>query len=148
VVPRDLKTFVKQLTLQLSVNGIERQRAAATDWIWDFDEILRQSRRLRSTTWDWTEGVARLPFESDGAIPPRTLIMAGTPAGTIWQGPRMSDHAFGVFDLIASAFTKPIVRCVIDRYIARARRQKFYLKPGDVVTIEIDKMGRMSNTVV
>jgi 2-keto-4-pentenoate hydratase/2-oxohepta-3-ene-1,7-dioic acid hydratase in catechol pathway len=147
VVPRDLNTFVKRLTLQLSVNGIERQRAAATEWIWDFDEILRQSRRQRTATWDWTEGVARLPFGSDGAIPARTLIMAGTPAGTIWQGPRASDFAKGVFDLFASAFTKPILRCVIDQYIARARHENLYLKAGDIVTISVDKMGAMANTV-
>ena len=147
VVPRDLKAFVARLTLQLSVNGIERQRAPATDWIWDLDEILRQTRLKKDVTWEWTNGTARLPFTPDGAIPARTLIMAGTPAGTIWQGPGRQDFAFGALDMVLSAFTKPIVKCVIERYIARARRDAFYLKPGDRVTINVDNLGALENTV-
>ena len=147
VVPRDLKSFVADLTLQLSVNGVERQRAPVTEWIWDLDEILRQSRLKKDVTWEWTNGTARLPFAPDGAIPARTLVMAGTPAGTIWKGPGRQDFALGALDLILSAFTKPIVNCVIERYIARARRDAFYLKPGDRVTINVDNLGTLENTI-
>ncbi|NOT39817.1 MAG: hypothetical protein HOP13_04925 [Alphaproteobacteria bacterium] len=147
VVPRDLKSFVAGLTLQLSVNGMERQRAPVTEWIWDLDEILRRSRARRDTSWTYWGGMARLPFTPEGAIPPRTLIMAGTPAGTIWQGLRRKDYALGAVDCLLSAFTKPIAKCVVERYIAGARRAKTYLQSGDEISIRVDHLGSLANLV-
>ncbi len=164
VIPRDLKSFLSDLVLQLSVNGRERQRGPVTDWIWDLDEILRQTfARCPSSTdlanvvnpqkttplkrWTYWGGEARLPFDSEGAIPPRTLIMAGTPAGTIFNGIGTRDRMQGLLLWLLSGRKGPMPTRVIETYIARARKQKTYLQPGDVVSISVPKLGRMITPV-
>lgn len=147
VVPRDLNAFIDGLTLQLSVNGKERQRARATEWIWDFDEILRQARARRDVTWAYWGGTARLPIDAAGTIPERTLILAGTPAGTVFNGLVWSDYALGAFDWIIDLGQQSIVHQVIERYIARRQAQRIYLQPDDVVSIEVDRLGTLANTI-
>lgn len=147
VAPLELPTFVHSLTLQLSVNGVERQRARATEWIWDLDEILRQARLKRSAVWSWREGEAKLAFTESGAIPARTLIMAGTPAGTVFQGVPQRDRIQGVIKWILSGLKGSPKRHVIDAYIASSRAEKTFLQPGDVVTITVDRLGRLENKI-
>ncbi len=147
VVPRDLDAFVGGLILQLSVNGVERQRAPVTEWIWDLNEILNQARAKRETVWSWRQGEARLAFTEDGAIPARTVIMAGTPAGTLFQGVPGKDRQSGLVRWILSGFRGTVVKHVIDAYIARSQARKTYLQPGDQVTIRVDRLGTLSNRV-
>ena len=148
VAPVDLNTFARGLTLQLSVNGEERQRAPATEWIWDLDEIVRQARLKRNTVWAWREGEARLAFTEDGAIPARTLIMAGTPAGTVFQGVPGKDRLQGLIRWILSGLRSGPVPHVIDAYVARNIAEKTFLQPGDEVTITVDRLGRLANRIV
>ena len=148
VAPIDLNAFVKSLTLQLSVNGVERQRAPATEWIWDLDEIVRQARLKRGVVWSWREGDATLAFSENGAVPARTLIMAGTPAGTVFQGVPSKDRIKGVMRWISSGFRGAPVRHVIDAYVARSTAERSFLQPGDQVTITVDHLGRLSNRIV
>ena len=148
VVPRDLKAFVAGLHLQLSVNGKLRQSGPVTDWIWDLDTIIEKARAKRDTVWSWREGTARLAFSQGGEIPPRTLIMAGTPAGTIFQGVPGTDRLRGVLRWLLRAGTRPLIGQVIEAYIARNLAQKTYLQKGDQVTIAVDRLGVLSNTIV
>lgn len=148
VVPRDLESFVSKLTLQLSVNGAERQYGAATDWIWNFHDILREARQGRGTRWAYRGGEVRLPFDSDGAIPARTMLMAGTPAGTVFQGLSAADYFLGIRDFLLRGGRKPVIACLIDRYVARARAKRSYLQPGDRVDIRVDFLGALSTPVV
>ena len=147
VVPRDLSAFVAGLTLQLSVNGVERQRAPVTDWIWDLDEILARARARRDACWTWREGTARLAFTEDGAIPARTLVMAGTPAGTVFQGVPGGDRWAGLVRWILSGFRGGMVGHVIAAYVARSRVARTYLQPGDRVSIRVDRLGALTNRV-
>lgn len=147
VVPRDAGAFARGLTLTLNVNGQTRQRARVDLWIWDLDRILNEARAARGRAWAYWEGTARLPFDADGALPERTMILAGTPAGTVFNGFDWSDYAMGVVDWTLSGFKGKASRAVIERYIARMKKAKAYLRPGDVVTIESAKLGRLSNRV-
>jgi 2-keto-4-pentenoate hydratase/2-oxohepta-3-ene-1,7-dioic acid hydratase in catechol pathway len=148
VVPRDLKAFVSDLDLQLSVNGRVRQSGPVTDWIWDLDEILNQARAKRDATWAWREGTARLAFSNTGEIQPRTLIMAGTPAGTIFQGVPGRDRLRGVLNWLLGGRKKPLLAQVIEAYIDRNLAQRTYLQKGDQVTIMVDRLGTLSNAIV
>lgn len=139
VVPRDMRSFVVGLILQLSVNGEERQNAPAAEWIWDFDEIRRQAEARRDVTWAWREGTARLPLDE-----PRAMIMAGTPAGTVFQGIGRKDIAGGLWRWAAGGWGKPPTAHVVEQHIASARG---YLQPGDVVSIRVERMGTLSNRV-
>ena len=147
VIPVDLDAFVTGLTLQLSVNGVERQRAPVTEWIWDLREILSRSRARRDVVWSWRGGTARLAFAADGAIPARTLIMAGTPAGTIFRGVPGSDRRSGILKWVLSGFSQTVVHHVIAAYVARSRVQKTYLQPGDLVSISVNGLGTLCNRV-
>ncbi len=148
VVPRDLKAFVSDLDLQLSVNGTVRQSGPVTDWIWDLDEIVNQARAKRDASWAWREGTSKLAFSAKGEIPPRTLIMAGTPAGTIFHGVPGADRLSGAVKWLLSGRKKPLLAHVIEAYIARSLAQRTYLQKGDQVTIVVDRLGVLSNAIV
>jgi 2,4-didehydro-3-deoxy-L-rhamnonate hydrolase len=148
VVPRDMKSFIARVELKLSVNGQERQRAMVTNWIWDYDEIIRQARAQRALNWVYWGGTARLPFTADGAVPARTLVMAGTPAGTVFKGLDWGDYVAGILDWLFGGWNKTIAHHVVERHIAAARQGGAYLQPGDVVSIRIARMGALENRVV
>ena len=148
VVPRNLPSFLSRLTLQLSVNGQVRQNAAATDWIWDLDEIVRQCRRKRDVRWAYWGGEARLAFGEAGEIAARTVIMAGTPAGTVFQGVPTKDRLMGALGWLLSGRKKSMIAHVIERHIKSARAAKTYLQPGDQVDIRVHRLGCLSNRIV
>lgn len=148
VVPSDLPGFVHSLTLRLTVNGQVRQQAPATDWIWDLEEIVRQCRLKRDVRWSYWGGEARLAFGEGGEIPARTVIMAGTPAGTVFQGISTSDKLLGALAWLLSGRKKPLPFHVVQRHIKAARATRAYLQPGDRVDIEVDGLGALHNRVV
>lgn len=148
VVPRDLDRYVKGLTLQLSVNGQERQRTPADMWIWDFDRILVESEARRDQVWAHGDGTARLPFDAEGRVPGRTLIMAGTPGGTVFAGIDARSIGRGLAGWLAGGWDRPFKAWVIESHIDLARRQKRYLQPGDRMTIRVDGLGSLDNLVV
>lgn len=148
VVPRNLPSFLSRLTLQLSVNGQVRQHAAATDWIWDLEEIVRQCRLKRDVRWTYWGGEARLAFGEAADIPARTVIMAGTPAGTVFHGVPTKDRLMGALAWLLSGCKGPLIAKVIERYIKSARAAKTYLQPGDRVDIRVDRLGCLSNHIV
>lgn len=147
VVPRNVEAFAKELDLSLSVNGEARQASKVNLWIWDLARILEEARKARERSWAFENGEARLPVAADGAIPARTLVLAGTPAGTVFDGFAFSDYAGGAVDWIASGFRTPIERAVIARYVKRSLKEKSYLQPGDVVSSRADRLGTLENVV-
>jgi len=147
VIPRDLKTFVKPLELNLSVNGQARQKTRVTQWIWDLDRLLLETERRKDAVWTWREGQARLPVSAQGVIPDRTLILAGTPAGTVFKGPGPSSFVRGTLDWVAGFGKHSLVQAIIERTITDDRATNAYLQPGDVVTIRVDRMGTLENRV-
>jgi 2,4-diketo-3-deoxy-L-fuconate hydrolase len=147
VVPRDLKVFVEPMQLHLFVNGEERQRTRVTDWIWDLDRLLVEIAKRRSVRWTWREGSAQLPVNKDGVLPDRTLVLAGTPAGTIFQGPGPATFVRGAFDWVAKFGHGSPIAAIVERTITDDRASRGYLQAGDVVTIRVDHMGTLENRV-
>lgn len=147
VVPRDLKAFVAPLELHLSVNGEERQRTRVTAWIWDLDRLLVETAKRGGVSWRWREGSASLPVSRDGVLPDRTLVLAGTPAGTVFKGPGPATFVRGAFDWVARLGRDGIIAAVVERMIRDDRASGGYLQPGDVVTITADHLGTLENRV-
>jgi 2,4-diketo-3-deoxy-L-fuconate hydrolase len=147
VVPRDLKAFVEPLELHLSVNGEERQQTRVTTWIWDLDRLLVETAKRGGVSWRWREGSASLPISSDGIVPDRTLVLAGTPAGTVFKGPGPATFVRGAFDWVARLGRGGIVAAIVERTIRDDRASGGYLQPGDVVTIRADQLGTLENRV-
>lgn len=147
VIPRDLEAFAATVTLQLAVDGAERQRAKATQWIWDFGRILDEARARRTVEWNYWGGVARLPLDEAGGLPARTMILAGTPGGTVFKGLYPSAYARGLASWLLSGLRGGIAPHVVEAHIAAAKSYGDYLQPGSIVTIEADKMGALANRI-
>ena len=147
VVPRNLKTFVEPLELHLSVNGEERQHTRVTNWIWDLDRLLVESAKRAGVVWTWRAGSASLPVSRAGVLPDRTLVLAGTPAGTIFQGPGPATFVRGTFDWVTKFGRSGPIAAIIERTIADDRASGGYLQPGDVVTIQVEQMGTLENRI-
>ncbi len=147
IVPRDLDMFVSTLTLELSVNGEERQKAPATMWIWDFDRVLNEARAKSDVSWNYWGGAARLPFDEAGAVPARAMILGGTPGGTIFKGIYPSAYLRGVFGWIAGGFKGSPASRVVESHIKSAQESGGYLERGDVVSIDVDRMGALRNRI-
>ena len=147
VVPRDLNAFVEPLELHLSVNGEERQRTRVTNWIWDLDRLLVETAKRSGVSWIWRNGNAQLPVNKDGVLPDRTLVLAGTPAGTVFQGPGTATIVRGAFDWVAKFGQGSPISAIIERTITDDRASGGYLQPGDVVAIRVDQMGTIENRI-
>jgi 2,4-diketo-3-deoxy-L-fuconate hydrolase len=147
VVPRNLDQFVEDMELKLWVNGALRQNTPVTLWIWPPAEILSRAAAIQDRRWDWRGVEVALPFENN-MVPARTLVLAGTPDGTIFVAPGLSVMALGFLDWLFGGWDKSIIENVIDRYVDDARNEKLYLQPGDEILIKVDRMGLLMNKVV
>jgi 2-keto-4-pentenoate hydratase/2-oxohepta-3-ene-1,7-dioic acid hydratase in catechol pathway len=147
VIPADVRAFAAALTLRLWVNGALRQEAPVYRAIWDTDEILRQAENRKGQAWPYGEGTIMLPFRQ-GRVPARTLILSGTPSGTVFDGVRFMHRFRGALDWLTGGWDRPVQQWVADRYIREQRQLRRYLGPGDVVTIQVDRMGLLQNPVV
>ena len=147
VVPRDIKAFVQPLEMHLAVNGEERQHTRATKWIWDLDRLLVETAKRAGVVWKWRDGSASLPVSRAGILPDRTLVLAGTPAGTIFQGPGPATFVRGTFDWITKFDRSGPIAAIIERTIADDRASSGYLQPGDVVSIRAEQLGTLENRV-
>ena len=93
VIPRNVDAFYRDLTLELYVNGELRQRAVGGQMIWSPAEIARHALEGCDVAFHRREGTIGLT--DCAGIPPRTLILTGTPGGvmfhllTLW-----SEHAY------------------------------------------------------
>lgn len=147
VVPKDVRAFVRSLELELRVNGELRQRAPVTSWIWDLDRILAETWARRDVTWEHRgERVSLL--SPTKTIPDRTLVMAGTPAGTVFRGIDLGTRARGAIAWLLGGWDLALPRRVVEAYVREAREARVYLQPGDRVAIRADRLGVVENEIV
>ena len=84
VIPRDLDSFYKQVTLRLYLNGRLRQQDLAGHMAWGPREILTEIFRRKDWVFRNYEGSVPL-LDAAGRIPAGTVIFSGTPAGVIFK---------------------------------------------------------------
>lgn len=147
VVPRDLRAFAAPLELRLWVNGAPRQQARVAEQIWDFDRLLAETWARRDVTWEHRGAQVSL-LAPDGTIPARSLILSGTPGGTVFQGVGWGTRLRGLRGWLSGGWSQPVAGAVMETYIREARADGSYLQPGDRVTIRVDRMGVIDNPIV
>lgn len=147
VVPRDHRRFAAGLELRLYVNDVLRQRSTAKEMIWDFDEIIAQSWARKEQRWDHRGRQVSL-FGDSEVIPDRTLILSGTPHGTVFDGLRTRHYVSGLTTWLLGGWDEPIPEHVVSSYIDDARSAGVYLRADDRVEIHVDGMGVLRNQVV
>ena len=83
VIPRDADAFYRDLSLELYLNGDLRQRAVGGQMIWPPAEVV--SRAFESCDVVYHSEGETLGLTSCSGIPPRTLVLTGTPGGVIFH---------------------------------------------------------------
>ncbi|MEP0068981.1 fumarylacetoacetate hydrolase family protein [Pyruvatibacter sp.] len=146
VIPRNLRSFAPEVDLKLYRGNDLVQSAKQSLAIWDFDEILRQSAARADVTWDYEGRQVGLPI-TNGVVPARTGVLAGTPDGTVFKGVDRMAMVMGVVDWLMGGWNKPLTHWVIERHIARAMAQGDYLQPGETMTITADYLGELVNPI-
>lgn len=147
VVPRDPRGFAAGLELRLFVNGALRQRSSASEMIWDLDEIVRRTFAWKDRRWEHRGDRVGLLGGGGGAIPERTLILSGTPRGTVFAGLRARDYVAGAGAWVLGGFRRPAPSHVVDAYVRHAGAAGAYLQPGDRVEIHVDRLGMLRNEI-
>ena len=147
VIPRDFRSFAKEIELQLYVNYALRQKSKIQVMIWDLDKMLTEIWGRRDTTWQYQNKKISL-FAQDGLIRARTLLMSGTPSGTVFQGVDLGAKIDGILDWLMGDKDVSIPAYVIEAYIEDARSEAIYLQPGDQVLIYVDFMGVVQNQII
>lgn len=146
VIPRDYRAFVREVEIRLFVNDGLRQRALGSQMVWDVDEVLAQTMARKDVRWDHRgQQVALFGGE---AIAPRTLILTGTPHGTVFAGVPAGVIASGLVRWLFGGWSKSPPEQVMEAYVAAARDAKAYLQPGDEVLIQVDRLGQIRSRVV
>lgn len=146
VVPRDFRRFAEALQLQLYVNGELRQRSKAREMVWDFDEIVSRTWAWQDRRWEHRGAQVSLLGDSE-TIPARTLVLSGTPHGTIFDGLRTRHYAAGLAAWLAGGWNEPLPSHVVGAYIGDAHAAGAYLRPGDRVEIHVDRAGVLRNRI-
>jgi 2-keto-4-pentenoate hydratase/2-oxohepta-3-ene-1,7-dioic acid hydratase in catechol pathway len=146
VIPRDFRAFAANLELRLYVNNRLRQRSMAREMIWDIDDLLAQTWARRSLTWEHRTQQVSLLGESE-FIPDRTLIMSGTPHGTVFRGIATRQIVSGFLAWLLGGWGDSIPTHAISAYIDAARSAGAYLQPGDQVVVHVDHLGVIRNEV-
>ncbi len=147
IVPKDPRGFANELELRLYVNGELRQRSQASEMIWDLDEITRQTFAWKDHRWDHRGTPVGLLADGE-TIPERTLLLSGTPHGTVFAGLAAKHIVAGLGGWLASGFRGGVTDAVVAAYIADARAERAFLQPGDRVEIHVDRLGVLRNEVV
>ncbi|MFN2425437.1 MAG: fumarylacetoacetate hydrolase family protein, partial [Candidatus Binatia bacterium] len=146
VIPRDYRTFATGLELRLFVNDALRQRSPASQMVWNIDEVLAQTLARKDVRWEHRGDQVAL-FDGD-EIAPRTLVLTGTPHGTVFSGVPSGVMVAGIGRWLLGGWSKGPAGNVIDAYVAAARDAKAYLQPGDEVLIHVERLGQLQSRVV
>jgi len=146
VIPRELRDFLKSVELNLAVNGKLRQCANLDLAIWDIDELFRQIEKRQAIRWQYQGAEIGLPID-DNQLPPRTMILSGTPAGTIFSGISAQTMAWGALRWVCGGWNQSLKRNVIESYLETSIEQQNYLSAGDLVEIQVDQLGRIATPI-
>jgi 2,4-diketo-3-deoxy-L-fuconate hydrolase len=146
VIPKDYRRFAAETILRLYVNRWLRQREAVSRAVWDIDRIIAESWTREQTTWAH-QGEQVSLFRTPGQIDARTLIMSGTPPGTVFNALTVEQMAGGFFDFMAFGWGSSIPQHAIENYIYDARAAGIYLHPEDEVVIHVERLGVLRNRV-
>lgn len=147
VIPRDARAFAADIELSLYRNGELRQQSPVKRAVWDIDTILRETWAHADTKWEDRGRQVGL-FAQPGVLPARTLIVSGTPDGTIFAGISLAQKLRGAGRWIASGFSGTLPDSVIETYIDDARASGAYLHAGETVLIRSERLGSIENRIV
>jgi 2,4-didehydro-3-deoxy-L-rhamnonate hydrolase len=146
VVPRDPRAFLRELRLDLFVDGALRQVARPRLLTWDLDRMLDEIFARSATEWRVHGRPMRLPTV-EGAIPAATIVLSGTPDGVIFRPPSARQIGIGAVAALAG-LQRPTSANMFEPAIREAVEARSYLQPGQSVVMRADKLGVIRHTIV
>ena len=149
VIPRNWRTFVKELHLQLSVNGVVRQNGNAGDMVWDIEKIVERSLSAKGKTNSYFQNRMIKLFEGN-CIPANSIIITGTPAGVVFNAPGKG-FIFGSvtrYIFTGGFFSAKMHPYILNDYLKKEMKNTRYLKPGDYIETSISYLGTIQTTIV
>ncbi len=147
VIPQEPRGFAAALNLRLHRGDELRQQSAVNRALWDIDEIMRQAWARAGWRWEYDATQVGLLAE-DGRLPARSLVLSGTPDGTIFAGISNGQKLRGLLRWLAGGWGRPLTSRVIETYIDDARRDGPFLRAGERVSIRVARMGSIVTHVV
>jgi 2,4-diketo-3-deoxy-L-fuconate hydrolase len=148
VVPKDWRSFVRELQLQLMVNGQVRQHGNARDMVWDIDEIIKRSLSVKGEEGSYYQGKKVKLFEGN-CIPAGSIVITGTPSGVVFNAPpgRFIFSRVMKYIFLGGFFNTKMHPYILQQYLKKEMNNPCYLKPGDDVESSITYLGTIKTTV-
>jgi 2-keto-4-pentenoate hydratase/2-oxohepta-3-ene-1,7-dioic acid hydratase in catechol pathway len=148
VIPRDWRAFVKELHLELSVNGQVRQSGSAKDMVWNIDQIIERSLAVKGERESFYQDKNVQLFEGN-CIPANSIIITGTPAGVVFNAPtkRFIFGAVTKYIFTGGFFSAKMHPYILQQYLKKEMKNQRYLKPGDQVESSISFLGTIKTSV-
>jgi len=109
-------------------------------------ELLAQTWARRATTWEHRGEQVGL-LDAHGRIPARSLILGGTPSGTIFRGIGLSHRIAGLSKWLFGGWSRPLAEHVVEDYVGTPQVREAYLAAGDRVTARAEYLGVIDNEI-
>ncbi|KAJ6231150.1 fumarylacetoacetate hydrolase domain-containing protein 2a-related [Anaeramoeba flamelloides] len=148
VFPIDRKAFLNALTLELKLNGKVRQQSHSSLLVSNVDELIKNTFNVER---DWEGPNGRVKLIPGDTIAKGTLILTGTPGGTIFQVLKTSQkiqYAFSYFLKAKFLNDLSMVDSIKEEWIRSEISSGKYLKNGDIVEATISELGTQKLKIV
>ncbi len=146
VIPRRPRPFAAALELRLYRGAELRQQSPVSRAIWDIDEIMRQAWAQADQRWDHAGQPVGL-FADNGTLPARSLVLSGTPDGTVFAGISLGQKLRGLARWFLGGMKRDLTAEVIAIHIGDAHAHGRYLQPGESLRIEVARLGTIVTRV-
>jgi 2,4-diketo-3-deoxy-L-fuconate hydrolase len=149
VIPKDWRAFVKELHLQLSVNGTVRQDGYAKDMVWNIEKIIERSLSVKGKNDSYYQD-KMIPLFDGHCIPANSIIITGTPSGVVFNAPAKGFIIRNVIKYIFTGgfFNNKMHPYILKQYLKKELKNHRYLKPGDRIETTISFLGTIKTSVV
>lgn len=144
VIPNATDEFMNNLVMQLMVNDSIRQHGQVNQLIWQRRDIFNEIWRNRSRVWQYDGATIQL-LSKPNTIPVRTLVLTGTPAGTVFQGIPFMTKLKGLARWLMSGMDQSIQYHVVEQYLSE--NESHYLQTRDQIQIISPLLGTLNNQV-
>lgn len=149
IVPSDWRAFVRDLHLELFVDGTRRQSGGPAEMLWNADRILAEV--LAASTREFAHEGRRVPLTlRPGIIDAGTVVLTGTPAGVIFQTADLLQAV--AEEMRETGTTGPPGAAQLlaggERYLREAAAEHRYLQPGQQVVARAAGLGQIVVDVV
>lgn len=149
VIPRDWKSYYKELNIKLWRNTEIKQNDVLKNMFWDVRKITEESLKLGDKE-IWTLKGKPISLLPKNYIEKGTIVAAGTPGGVILTTPTKGFIIRRAikYSLLFKFFNWKPKEYVKDQFVKKLQRKDNYLKSGEKIKAQISNLGYIQSQVV